>query len=484
MQEATDSSRCAADPGSNGRAGSRTPTVHCVSSIWWIRRDLRLQDNPALGQACAEGSVLPVFVFDPVIWGAAGPVRRAYLVNSLRSLNEAMGGHLIVRSGNPVDVIPDVAARVSAQTVHIGADFGPYGSARDLRVETALTNQARSLIRTGSPYAVAPGRVTKSDGTPYRVYTPFFRAWSEHGWRSPAADVTPDWLAAPSLISEPLPEVSEAVHLPEVGEAAAHWRWHEFAQTALASYDEGRNRPDLAGTSMLSAHLRWGEIHPRTLLADLNDSPAHVVFRKEIAWREFYADVLHHAPATARTWLNPKFEHMEYESGPQADEQFDAWTQGRTGYPFVDAGMRQLLNEGWMHNRVRMVTASFLVKDLHLPWQRGAAWFMKMLRDGDIASNQHGWQWVAGSGSDASPYFRIFNPVTQGLRFDPDGDYVRRYVPELGALPGKSAHEPWDHPGLAVDYPERIVDHAQERDESLRRYSAIGEDKAPLPKSD
>jgi len=452
-----------------------------VNSIWWIRRDLRLQDNPALGQACQDGAVLPLFVFDSVLWDTAGPVRRAYLVNSLRALNETMNGHLIVRFGDPAEVIPAIAAEIAATSVHIGADFGPYGSTRDHRVETALANDGRSLIRTGSPYAVAPGRVTKGDGTPYRVYTPFYRSWVEHGWRSPAEHVDPEWLADARLTSEPLPDISESVYLPSVGEAAAHERWAEFQQTALDGYDDGRNRPDLAGTSMLSAHLRWGEIHPRTLLADLNDSPGHTVFRKEIAWREFYADVLHHGPSTARTWLNPKFEHMDYETGPTADEQFEAWTEGRTGYPFVDAGMRQLLTEGWMHNRVRMVTASFLVKDLHLPWQRGASWFMKMLRDGDIASNQHGWQWVAGSGTDASPYFRIFNPVTQGLRFDPHGDYVRRYIPELADLPGKSAHEPWEHPLLAGEYPERIVDHAQERDESLRRYAAIGEDKASIP---
>jgi len=455
-----------------------------VNSIWWIRRDLRLQDNPALGQACADGAVLPVFVFDTTLWDAAGPVRRAYLVNSLRLLNESMAGHLIVRYGDPVHVIPKLAAEVSASSVHIGADYGPYGSMRDQQVEMALTKAGRSLVRTGSPYAVAPGRVMKADGTPYRVYTPFFKAWLAHGWRSPADNGQPQWLAAPGLASDPLPDVSESLYLPPVGEAAAHQLWHEFQQSGLSGYDDGRNRPDIAGTSMLSAHLRWGEIHPRTLLADLDDSPAHTVFRKEIAWREFYADVLHHAPTSARTWLNPKFGRMEHETGPDADEQFEAWTQGRTGYPFVDAGMRQLLTEGWMHNRVRMVTASFLVKDLHLPWQRGASWFMKMLRDGDIASNQHGWQWVAGSGTDASPYFRIFNPVTQGLRFDPDGDYVRKYVPELRELPGKAVHEPWDHPLLAVEYPQRIVDHAHERDESLRRYAAIGEDKAALSKTD
>ena len=197
------------------------------------------------------------------------------------------------------------------------------------------------------------------------------------------------------------------------------------------------------------------------------------MFRKEIAWREFYADVLHHAPASARTWLDPRFGQMQHDADADADARFAAWCEGRTGFPFVDAGMRQLLAEGWMHNRVRMVVASFLVKDLHLPWQRGARWFMRHLRDGDLASNQHGWQWTAGSGTDAAPYFRVFNPVTQGLRFDPDGDYVRRYVPELRALPGSAAHEPWKHPSLGLDYPNPVVDHGEERAESLRRYAAL-----------
>jgi deoxyribodipyrimidine photo-lyase len=434
-----------------------------------------VQDNPALNEASASGEVLPVFVLDPTLWESAGPVRRAYLVNSLGKLNESLDGTLVIRHGNPTTVIPQLAAEFQTGSVHIAADFGPYGSTRDSGVERALAADGRVLVRTGSPYAVSPSRVTKNDGTPYRVYTPFFRAWVQHGWRSPAPQVRPVWVAGGSHLSEPLPEVTEPVQLPPVGEAAAHSRWHEFRGTALADYDEGRDRPDLSGTSLMSAHLRWGEIHPRTLLADLDDSPAHTVFRKEIAWREFYADVLHHNPDTARTWLNPKFANMEYDDGPQADELFHLWTQGRTGYPFVDAGMRQLLTEGWMHNRVRMVTASFLVKDLHLPWQRGASWFMKMLRDGDIASNQHGWQWVAGSGTDASPYFRIFNPIAQGLRFDPNGDYVRKYVPELRDVPGKAAHEPWDQPLLALDYPERIVDHGAERDESLRRYAAMNE---------
>ena len=453
-----------------------------MPSILWFRRDLRRHDNPALlaalesARADGDATVVPLFVLDPRLWDSAGDARRAWLCRSLLALDATLGDALVVRHGDPARLVPEVAAAAGAATVHVAADFGPYGAARDSAVETALAASGRLLVRTGSPYAVAPGRVVKGDGTAYRVYTPFYRAWVEHGWRSPAGDpdAWPDWRIDERgpLACDGIPEAPD-VDLPPVGEAAALERWDRFRADGLASYADLRDRADLAGTSSLSAHLRWGEIHPRTLLAELDGSPSHTVFRTEVAWREFYADVLHRVPESARTWLDPRFAAMEHDDGPEADERFEAWRLGRTGFPFVDAGMRQLLAEGWMHNRVRMVTASFLVKDLHLPWQRGARWFMTALRDGDLASNQQGWQWVAGSGTDAAPYFRIFNPVTQGLRFDPEGDYVRRYVPELRDLPGRAAHEPWTQGLLAPDYPHRLVDHAEERDESLQRYSAL-----------
>ena len=259
------------------------------------------------------------------------------------------------------------------------------------------------------------------------------------------------------------------------GEDAARERWQAFLEEGLERYGEDRDRPDVDGTSRLSVHLKHGEIHPRTLLADLIDARAGGegarAFVTELAWREFYADVLWHRPDSAWGDLRDRLAGIRYDTGSDIEELVDAWRQGRTGYPFVDAGMRQLLETGWMHNRVRMVTASFLVKDLHVWWPVGARHFLDHLVDGDLASNNHGWQWVAGTGTDAAPYFRVFNPVTQGRRFDPDGGYVRRWVPELAHLPGAAAHEPWRHgEGYAGGYPEPIVDHDAERKDALERY--------------
>jgi deoxyribodipyrimidine photo-lyase len=240
---------------------------------------------------------------------------------------------------------------------------------------------------------------------------------------------------------------------------------------AADDYGDARNIPGIEGTSRMSPHLRWGEIHPRTLLASLGQKKGHEVYRKEIAWREFYADVLHNNPHTSRDYYDVKFKKMRYE---KPGKKFIAWCEGKTGYPFVDAAMRQLVSEGWMHNRTRMVVASFLVKDLHIEWQHGANFFMKYLIDNDVASNSHGWQWTAGCGTDASPYYRVFNPIEQGRRFDPEGKYIKRYIPELAHLTGDDIHEPWSViGGLDNGYPEPIVDHARERLDSLARLEEI-----------
>jgi deoxyribodipyrimidine photo-lyase len=434
----------------------------------WFRRDLRLGDNPALATAADHGEVLPLFIIDPALWERSGDVRRTYLARSLVALDRSLGGALHIAYGTPIDVLSDLTKRFDISMITAAADFAPYGRVRDTEVDRS----GLPVNWVGSPYAVAPGRVRKPDGTPYRVYTPFYKAWFALGWRPPIA-------APKATFLEPLkdfrrfPEAQLPGHitLPDVGEDAALKQWAWFKGSALSGYDEARNMASVQGTSSLSAALRWGEIHPRTLLAELDGTKAQETYRKEIAWREFYADVLWHEPHTAREYYKPAFAKMRYD---EPGERFTAWCEGRTGFPFVDAGMRQLLAEGWMHNRLRMVVASFLIKDLHIEWQHGARHFMKWLRDGDVASNAHGWQWTAGCGTDAAPYFRIFNPIEQGRKFDPNGDYIRKYVPELRHLEASQIHEPWLYlDGLAQGYPERVVDHATERQEALARLAEI-----------
>ena len=444
-------------------------------SIFWFRRDLRLSDNPALLAAiAASDEIVPVFILDQKLISATGTKRLAYLAESLHALDASLNNNLHVMVGDQVEVLNELLTRYQAEEVHISEEFEPYGAKRDARVEAS----GIKLIRTGSPYAVSPGRVRKpSDDTPYRVYTPFYKAWCAHGWRGPVSAPKEINCAAPTSSDRNFPEwqAPSGSEIFAAGEAAAHKRWKYFKANGLSNYDEARNNAGIDGTSKLSAHLKWGEIHPRTLLAELGESKAHDVFRKEIAWREFYADVLFHNPGTDKDYYAPRFANMRYD---EPGEKFKAWCEGRTGYPFVDAAMRQIVKEGWMHNRTRMVVASFLVKDLHLEWQLGADFFMEHLVDFDVASNAHGWQWTAGSGTDASPYYRVFNPIEQGKRFDTNGDYIRKYVPELAHLSADQIHEPWDFlDGYSHNYPTRIVDHAAERLESLARLEEIKEAK-------
>jgi deoxyribodipyrimidine photo-lyase len=445
------------------------------AAVMWFRRDLRISDNPALLAAAGGGGpVLALFVLDPRLFGTAGPPRQAYLLRSLRALDDDLGGALHLRCGDPIAQVVAAARESGAHQVHIAADYGPYGSRRDAAVEAALREHGITLVRTGSPYAVAPGRVRKSDGSPYRVFTPFSRAWLAHGWRDPAGAAKGiDYVCRSGPAGFPGEPDPGGITLPEVGEAAAGRRWRWFLDTGLAGYHEQRDRPDRDGTSRISAALKYGELHPRTLLADLADrhGPGTISFRTELCWREFYADVLHHHPASAWTSLDPAVGAVPTDTGPDADAAFRAWAQARTGYPIVDAGMRHLHTEGWMPNRLRMITASFLVKDLHLPWQRGAQHFLHYLIDGDLASNNHGWQWVAGTGTDAAPYVRIFNPTLQATKVDPDGDYVRHWIPELRGIAGPAVHQPWTQPGGPPNnYPGPLVDHPSEHAEALRRY--------------
>ncbi|MTD16963.1 deoxyribodipyrimidine photo-lyase [Nakamurella sp. YIM 132087] len=451
-----------------------------MTRVLWFRRDLRLGDHPALAEASAAGDVLGVFVADDALLKPSGAPRRAFLARTLEALDDTMGGRLLIVHGRPESVIPRLVRSVEAEAVHVSEDFGPYGRRRDGLVQEALEKAGCDWHATGSAYAISPGRVRKPDGTPYAVFTPFHRAWSEHGWRAPAKSGTGvHWIDPESVdlgggkrwaASDLAVAVDDGLTVPDAGEKAALAAWKDFREAAVADYDTERDRPDHPGTSHMSVHLKWGAIHPRTLLADLSRhrSAGAASYRRELGFRDFYADILFHKPESLTKSVDPAVDRMRWDTGKGAEEHLEAWKAGRTGFPYIDAGMRQLLAEGWMHNRVRMGVASFLIKDLHIPWQLGARHFMEHLIDGDAASNTHGWQWVAGSGAQAAPFYRIFNPVGQGEKHDPTGEYVRQYVPELREVKGKAVHRPWDLPdGLPSGYPDRIVEHDVERKHAL-----------------
>jgi deoxyribodipyrimidine photo-lyase len=436
--------------------------------IMWFRRDLRLADLPALHDAAADGApVVPLFVVDPA-FARSGEPRRAFMAAALAALDRSIEGALVYRHGDPVEVVPRLVTELGAERVVVSRDYGPYGRRRDAAVAAAVRSVGAGFQGVGSPYAVQPGRVAKADGTPYAVFTPFSKAWRalDRGAPTGVPDVT--WMGAPTIACDgPPAAVTVDADLSGASERAAHDRWASFLPE-VDRYDEVRNLPGVDGTSRLSAALRWGLVHPRQLCADLGPVRGHDVFTSELAWREFYADVLFHQPHSAWQNLNPKMNAMPVDDDEAARARFRRWADGTTGFPIVDAGMRQLVATGWMHNRVRMLVASFLVKDLHLPWQWGAAHFMRHLIDGDLASNSHGWQWTAGTGTDAAPYFRVFNPTTQALRFDPEGDYVRCWVRELSGFQGAAVHTPGR--SAAGEYPAPMVDHGVEREEALARY--------------
>ncbi len=445
-----------------------------MTSLLWFRRDLRTTYHPALARAATAGSVVGVFVVDDDIWPRASPRRRAWFAHALVHLRQLTDGALVVRRGRPLQVLSELADQVGASAVYATDDHGPVGRRRDTEVGGALAARGLDVHFVGSNWAVAPGAIRSQSGQPYQVFTPYYRQWlpTVAGRDAPSTD-RPVWESVEDRGE--IPTVDADLDLGQASPNVADHLLTQFCAGPISEYHQDRDRPDRAGTSMLSPFLHAGLIHPHQIIDTVEATTDHrepgpVAFVRELAFRDFYAEVLFRHPATAWQSMKGAAAHVECDTGPSADERFDAWCAGRTGIPMVDAGMRQLAATGWMHNRVRMLTASFLTKHLHLPWQRGAAWFLNQLVDGDVAANQHGWQWVAGTGTDASPYHRIFNPVRQGERFDPEGSYVRRWIPELAGIGAPAVHQPWVVAGgPPAPYPLPIVDLAEERAEALAR---------------
>ena len=459
------------------------------TALWWIRRDLRLSDNQTLNAALGKAEqVIPVFVLDPRLSGSpyASEKRLAFLYDGLRALEDNLrmiGSYLVVRRGDPAQVLASLLGETGAGAIFAEADYSPYARRRDQAIASALPLQL-----CGGLTVQPVDAVLKADRTPYTVFTPYSKAWLGQPW-SEALLPAPERIATPlNLISEGIPESPRlSAQIPfRAGEAEAQLHLEEFIRLAISRYRDDRNRMDLAGTSGLSPYLRFGMISARQAATaarlaerqaddDISRRGAET-WLNELIWREFYISILYHFPHVRRQAFRPAMREIRWLND---SEDFQAWTEGRTGYPIVDAAMRQLVLTGWMHNRARMITASFLAKDLLIDWRWGERFFMQHLIDGDPAANNGGWQWSAGTGTDAAPYFRIFNPVMQSMKFDPNGDYIRRYVPELGRVPAEFIHSPWEMPAelqkrndclIGKDYPAPIVDHHMARERALLVY--------------
>lgn len=445
-----------------------------MSALIWFRRDLRLDDNPAWANATIDhDAVEGVFVLDERLLAGAGELRRSLLLDNVRALDEqlrALGGRLTIVHGSPEAVIPELSGRHDA--VYWNRDYTPFARRRDAAVEEAAHADVECF---DGAVVHAPGAVLTGSDTPYRVFTPFYRKWAE-------TPIEP-WPAAQAVTvltssDTQLPKAGRPII--EGGERGARERLHRFIEV-VDDYKTDRNRPDIDGTSRLSADLKFGTISPRRIAEIVGSTtPGRQAFVRQLAWRDFYAQVLFHHPHTVDAPLQEDLASIVWAND---DEAVTAWKAGETGYPIVDAGMRQLHTTGWMHNRVRMITASFLVKDLGIDWRVGERHFRRLLIDADVSQNVGNWQWVAGTGADAAPYFRIMNPITQSRRFDPDGEFIRAYVPELASLGAPAIHAPWEQPleaaaagvTLGETYPYPIIDHATAREVTLRRFEAARE---------
>ncbi len=457
------------------------------TGLVWFRRDLRLDDNPAWASATQEHErVIALFVLDPALFDRASQRRRDRMIGDLTALDARLrehGGALCVVHGDPRSVVPRLASEQSCAAVYVNTDVTPYASSRDVAVESALVSNGIAWRTSWGTLVHRPGSVLTGAGTLSQVFTPFHRRWEQTSWDAwpQPGDGRPVALtvdALPAFGTYPvLGDQADGAAAP--GESGARARL-VLAVSRADSYDDDRNTPSIAGTSELSIDLRFGTISPRQVFDVVGvATPGRAALTRQLAWRDWYAHLLFERPELVDRAMKSKFDSIEWLVD---DTGFEAWTHGLTGYPFVDAGMRQLRSTGWMHNRVRMVTASFLVKNLLIDWRRGERHFRHVLLDADVSQNIGNWQWVAGTGPDASPYNRVFNPVLQGQRFDPDGEYVREWVPELRGLDKRSIHEPWAAPPLELaaagvvlgdSYPAPIVDLVDSRRRVLAAYGAV-----------
>jgi deoxyribodipyrimidine photo-lyase len=461
-------------------------------ALHWFRNDLRLRDNRALAEAARRADELvALFVLDPRILRSprSGAPRVRFLLAALERLAAdlaARGIPLLVRRGDPRDAVPRVAHELRAGIVAWNRDTTPYARRRDAAVRRAARSRGIEVVERADRVVFEAGEVRSRTGGAYAVYTPYRRRWHERFAEDPRLPEPPAKLPPPrsGIPADALPSAAELgfggdpVELPAAGEQAARRRLRRFLETAAGAYAVDRDRPALDGTSRLSPHLRFGTLSVRECVARAREAAAAeprlargvAKWLDELVWREFYAAILEENPRVLRHSYRARYDRIAWNDDAQG---FAAWCEGRTGHPIVDAGMRQLRRSGWMHNRVRMIAASFLVKDLLVDWRLGERFFFQRLVDGDPGSNNGGWQWVASTGTDAAPWFRIFNPVAQGERCDPEGDYVRRFVPELARLPARFVHRPWEAPRPPAGYPRPIVDHAARRALALERWRAV-----------
>ncbi len=465
------------------------------TAIVWFRRDLRLADQPALDYARHHHDVVvPVFIWDPEAEGdwAPGAASRWWLHHSLEHLQERLqqrNSRLILARGDTEAELDRIRRVTGAEAVYWNRIYEPKFVERDKRLKRWLVEGGLTARSFGGTLLFEPWNLLKDDGTPYLVFTPFWKQMQKR-WLAPKAAAEPRELAGPKRWPASA-ELAELELLPardwadgfgrrwEPGELAARRRLDEFVASAVSGYETTRNHPDRHGTSRLSPHLHSGELSPGQVVRALNeagelpDGKGRWSFLREIAWREFSAHLLFHHPHLPDQPLKQQFEAFPWREPDDYRDDLKAWQRGQTGIPMVDAGMRELWRTGWMHNRVRMIVASFLTKNLLIPWQEGARWFWDTLVDADLGNNTAGWQWTAGCGADAAPYFRVFNPVLQGQKFDPDGAYVRLWCQELENRPGSSVHEPLADGERFEGYPGPIVDLKGSRRRALDAYAQI-----------